>query len=428
MTPKPGIFQSRQARQSFWILLVGILLLISASISVFSSYLVYTRYNIPLSRLANQIVRDVVLAKTLPTEELTRMARALNGDGVRVMVESKPWPGAQVLPSTDPQSIRNAVRTNPFHLAFTLRLSNGQWLNIHAHRTPRGWLLVGVIVSSVVLFLALVFLCAWIVRRLDVPLGTFLQAAKRFGIDVEAPPLAVVGNADMQEVITAFNQMQDRVRRLLHDRTQMLAAISHDLRTPITRLQLRAEYLQGTNQYDKAIADLKEMENMISSILSFARDHIRSENMERFDLNALLQTLCDDLTDVGHQVVYHSDLQRLPYFARIGALKRAINNLIENAVKYGDRADISLKQTDKELQIRISDEGPGIPQDQLEKVFAPFYRVDAARSPKKSGTGLGLAVARDIIRAHGGEIHLYNRDPRGLTAVISLPKQAIALS
>jgi signal transduction histidine kinase len=217
--------------------------------------------------------------------------------------------------------------------------------------------------------------------------------------------------------------MQDRVRRLLHDRTQMLAAISHDLRTPITRLQLRAEYLQGTNQYDKAIADLKEMENMISSILSFARDHVRSENMERFDLNALLQTLCDDLADVGSHVVYHSELQRMPYFGRIVALKRAINNLIENAVKYGDRAEVSLKQTDKELQIRISDEGPGIPQDQLEKVFAPFYRVDTARSPKKSGTGLGLAVARDIIRAHGGEIRLYNREPHGLTAVISLPRQ-----
>src|SRR5690606_14278292 len=127
-------------------------------------------------------------------------------------------------------------------------------------------------------------------------------------------------------------------------------------------------YLQGTNQYDKAVADLKEMENMISSILSFARDHVRNENMERFDLNALLHTLCDDMTDMGHTVVYHSDGQRMPYVARIGALKRAINNLIDNAIKYGDRAEVFLKQTDQFVEIKISDEGPGVPADQLEKV------------------------------------------------------------
>lgn len=422
-----SLFQSRQARQSFWILFIGILLLMSASVSVFSSYRAYTAYNVSVDRLAYQIVRVVVLAKALPIKELPHMVRALNGEGVRVKIEPQPRPNAQVIQSPDPHALRQLVEANPQHLNLTLQLADGQWLNIHAHRMPHGWLLVGAIISSFVLLLALIFLCIGVIRRLDVPLSPFLQAAKRFGIDVDAPPLALRGGTEMQEVITAFNEMQDRIRRLLHDRTQMLAAISHDLRTPITRLQLRAEYLQGTDQYEKAVADLKEMENMISSILSFARDHVRSENMERFDLNALLETICDDMIDIGHSVTYHSDMQRTPYFGRIVGLKRAITNLIENAVKYGQQAEVSLKQTETELQIRVSDQGPGIPSDQLEKVFAPFYRVDTARSLKQSGTGLGLAVAQDIIRAHGGEIRLYNRDPHGLTAVISLPRQDLSL-
>lgn len=420
---RSGVFQSRQARQSFWILLIGCLFLIGAGISIFSSYLLYSRYNLSHTRLATQVVKIVVLAKALPPSELPRMVRALNTEGVRVVISDHASPHAEILQNTDPHSLRKYVHEHRTQLSVSVPLNNGQWLNLHAHRGPIIWLLISIVASSLVLLFALIFLCFWVIRRMDMPLGNFLQAAKRFGRDVEAPPLAPMGNTEMQEVIAAFNDMQDRVRRLLNDRTQMLAAISHDLRTPITRLQLRAEYLQGTDQYEKAVADLKEMENMIASILSFAKDHVRSEALERFDLNALLETLCDDMMDVGHEVIYHSDVTRMPYYARIGALKRAFNNLIDNAIKYGQRAEVYLKQTDKEIQIKISDEGPGIPEDQLEKVFAPFYRVDAARSPKQSGTGLGLAVARDIIRAHGGDILLLNRDPKGLTVVVSLPKQ-----
>jgi len=265
-------------------------------------------------------------------------------------------------------------------------------------------------------------MCAWAVKRLATPLGLFVNATKRFGVDVDAPPLALQGPPELQEVIVAFNEMQARVKRLLNDRTQMLAAISHDLRTPITRLQLRAEYLEDTNQYDKAIADLNEMENMISSVLSFARDHTQEEAMQRFDLNALLETLCNDMEDLGHDAVYHSDGSRAPYFGRISASRRAFTNLVENAIKYGEKVDVILKKVgDDILEVKISDSGPGIPESQMEKVFSPFYRVDAARSLQKAGAGLGLAVARDVIRAQGGDIQLSNREPRGLMVQVSLP-------
>ncbi len=423
MQPKHALFHSHQTRQSFWILLIGCLLIIGASLSVFSIYLLHGRRSATIQHLAINVIRAVTLARAVSPDELPQTVRLLSGGGLRVEMSPKPLLAPLTAPLTDPHKLHDYVVRNPDRIQISVPLANGQWLNIRTHRVDHTWLIVGLVFSGAVLLFALVFLCLWTIKRLDLPLRRFSEAAKQFGVDIESPPLAPIGPPEMQDVIQAFNEMQNRIRRLLHDRTQMLAAISHDLRTPITRLQLRAEYLKGTTQYEKAVADLKEMENMISSILSFARDHVRSEKRERFDLNALLESLCNDLVDVGHDVTYHSDLERMPYFARIGALKRAFANLIENAVKYGDKAEVTLKQNDKDVQIRICDEGPGIPEDQLEKVFAPFYRVDAARSPNKSGTGLGLAVARDIIRAHGGDIILKNRDPKGLTVIVTLPLQ-----
>jgi len=421
---KRGFFKSRLSRQTFWILLLGTLLIGGAGLSVFGTYLMYGRDKVNRALLAREIIRDLRIARELPLESLPHTVGQLKSPGVRVSMTPQPLPDARIIQVPNRKWIRGYVNQHPFSLKMSIMLANGQWLNIEAHRAQHKWLLTGMVVSSAALLIGLILLCLWAVKRLGIPMRSFTEAAKRFGLDVQAPPIALDGPPEMQEVIRAFNEMQSRIRRLLHDRTQMLAAISHDLRTPITRLQLRAEYLKGTAQYEKAVADLEEMEQMISSILSFARDYVRSENMERFDLNALLESVCDEMVDVSHNVKYTSKIKRLPYFGRIGALKRAFTNLIENGVKYGDSVQVSLKHNGKDIQIKIVDHGPGIPEDQFEKVFAPFYRVDQSRSPKKSGTGLGLAVARDIIRAHGGEITLFNRDePRGLVVIATLPLQ-----
>jgi len=419
---KRTILGNRAAWQSFAILFIGLVLLISTAISVFGMYLLYGRHPISASLLADEAIRSVIVARSLPISELPKVIRVLNQRGLLVRMTPQPNQQSQIIELTDPKTLRSYIYSHSYDFRISIQLANGQWLNIHGHRLRSFWISFGALISGIALFFSLMFVCIWAIKRLAWPWDEFLKAARRFGMDVEAPPLALSGPREMQVVTKAFNEMQERIRRLMNDRTQMLAAISHDLRTPITRLQLRAEYLNNTDQYDKTIADLNEMEHMISSILAFARDYASKEAKERFDLNALLEALCHDMQDVGQPVGYKPYDDKLAYYGRISALKRAINNLVENAIKYGQRADVALKIADDDnVQIIIEDNGPGIPENQMENVFSPFFRLDISRSLKQSGTGLGMAVARDIIRAHGGDIKLYNRHPKGLRVLVTLP-------
>ena len=215
--------------------------------------------------------------------------------------------------------------------------------------------------------------------------------------------------------------MQTRLHRFVEDRTQMLAAISHDLRTPLTRLRLRAEFVEDPEQQRKMLADLEEMEAMIASTLAFARDDARKEPRVPIDLAALLQSLVDDLGDAGNTVEY-SGPEHKTIACRPVALRRAIGNLIDNALKYGGCARVALLdgREDGHVAIRIDDDGPGIPEGEQEKVFAPFYRLERSRSRDTGGTGLGLSVARTIARAHGGDVTLRNRPDGGLSALLLL--------
>jgi signal transduction histidine kinase len=201
----------------------------------------------------------------------------------------------------------------------------------------------------------------------------------------------------------------------------MLAAISHDLRTMLTRFRLRAEYIDDDEQRAKALADLAEMQAMLDATLSFARDDASAEARTAVDLSSLIQTLCDDLADAG-QPVYYDGIHRVTIACRPSALGRALANLIDNAVKYGGEAKVDLSGGDDEVVILIADRGPGIPEDEREKVFAPFYRMEESRSRETGGTGLGLALARDIVRGHGGDITFEDRDGGGLVARVVLPR------
>lgn len=416
------LFKTKTALQSFLALFLGFIVISIASFFVFSIYFTYSHYHINTNQMSYEFLRAVKLGRLLPPQDLKGHMRFLRGRYLRVGLAKSPAENSQIVNFTQPKKIREVARKMYPHINASVPLADGKWLILRARVFEHNWLVAGMILSTLLLIFALYFLVFFAIKRLALPVNRFIKAARRFGVDVHAPPIAVSGPPEVQQVIIAFNEMQSRIRRLLHDRTQMLAAISHDLRTPITRLQLRAEYLP-TEQYGKAIADLTEMEKMISSILSFARDYATTDIMEKFDLNALLESICDDMVDTGFKVGYTSSGGRVPYFGRVTALKRSITNLIENAIKYGEEADVSLIVQDKQLQIKISDQGPGIREFEMENVFAPFYRVDAARSPQTSGTGLGLAVARDIIRTHGGDIKLRNREPRGLTVIVTLPKK-----
>jgi signal transduction histidine kinase len=215
--------------------------------------------------------------------------------------------------------------------------------------------------------------------------------------------------------------MQGRVARFVQDRTQMLAAISHDLKTPITRLRLRAEFIEDDEQRDKMLADLDEMEAMIASTLAFARDDATSEPRLRLDLAAMVQGMVEDMEDLGADCAY-SGPQTLVIQARPAALKRALSNLLDNALKYGRTARLSVSELGGEVLLVVDDDGPGIPEADFERVFAPFVRLEASRSRDTGGSGLGLAVARAAIRAHGGDITLANRPEGGLRVTVSLPR------
>ena len=252
------------------------------------------------------------------------------------------------------------------------------------------------------------------------PITRLAAAAERLGIDGDVSMLQETGAPEMRAAARAFNAMQLRLRRLIDDRTQMLAAISHDLKTPITRLRLRAEFIEEPGLQEKMLADLAEMEAIVASTLAFARSDARSEGSEAVDLADMLQSLAEARADSGALVGYEGPAH-LTIKARPVALRRALSNLIDNAIKYGSSAHIALRLDDRQAVVEIDDQGPGIADEQMELVFRPYYRLEGSRSRETGGVGLGLSIARAVIRAEGGEIVLTNRPEGGLRARVTLP-------
>jgi signal transduction histidine kinase len=306
-------------------------------------------------------------------------------------------------------------------LQVAVKLSDGQWLSF-ATSLPQGAPSVSwqFIISMALMGVIVIAVSVWAVRRLTAPLGMLSAAADRLGRDVAAEPLAETGTREMQQAARAFNRMQERLRRLIESRTQMLAALSHDLRTPLTLLRLRAEEVADTDERDKMLATIREMNEMIGTTLSFARDEVRVEPRRRIDIAALVESVVDDMADAGLPATMQPAAP-LTYECQPGALRRAITNLLDNAVKYGKRAQAAITYTTKAIEITIDDEGPGIPEAELPRVFQPFYRVEESRSRNTGGTGLGLAITQSIVQTHGGELTLANRPGGGLRAAIQLP-------
>jgi signal transduction histidine kinase len=269
--------------------------------------------------------------------------------------------------------------------------------------------------------IGLTALAIWVARRVTRPLGRFAAATAGFGADVAAAePLDQEGPSEIREVARAFNTMQEQIRRLLDGRTHMLAAVSHDLRTPLTRLRLRAEFVEDDAERTKMLKDMDEMEAMIHAAIAYARGDEGGESPVTVDIVTLLTEVRMELAEAGHRV----HLEYPPCALCEGrplALKRALRNLVENAVNYGGHAHLRVTAGPCDITITIDDDGPGIPETEIEKVFTPFYRLDASRSRDTGGVGLGLAVARAIIREHGGDVTLSNRPQGGLRQTVVLP-------
>ncbi|MDG4595152.1 MAG: ATP-binding protein [Candidatus Contendobacter sp.] len=272
-----------------------------------------------------------------------------------------------------------------------------------------------------VLLVSVAMLAALAVRALTRPLAVLAAAAGELGRDIRRPPLDENGPLEVRRAARAFNTMQERLIRYIEDRNRILAALSHDLKTPITRLRLRTELLDDASLREKFLTDLDDMQRMAQASLDFLRGGEDSEPIASVDLDALLESLRDDAEDTGRQVSLVGTTGQ-PLHCRPLALKRCLTNLVDNALKYGQRAEITVTDMPTRLTLSIRDRGPGIPAAELERVFEPFYRLENSRSRDTGGTGLGLSIARNIARAHGGELTLRNHPQGGVEAVLELPR------
>jgi signal transduction histidine kinase len=272
-----------------------------------------------------------------------------------------------------------------------------------------------------VLFVLSVALLAALVARMTIkPLKQLAQAAAELGNDIERPPLPERGTTEIRQAAAAFNAMQTRIRHHIKQRSHILAAITHDLQTPMTRLRLRLEKVDDEELRDKLIADLSAMQAMVREGLDLARSMESSEPLQRLALDSLVDSVCEDASDAGQSVSFHGKTG-VSLMARPVALRRCLTNLLDNAAKYGHAAKVESSLENGFAVIRIRDQGPGIPENMLEKVFNPFYRIEDSRSRETGGTGLGLTIARNIIEQHGGTIILRNHPAGGLQVTISLP-------
>jgi signal transduction histidine kinase len=259
------------------------------------------------------------------------------------------------------------------------------------------------------------------VRWVTGPLSALAAAAEKLGRDIDRPPLAEEGPLEVRRAASAFNTMQQRLSRFLSDRARVLTAMSHDLKTPLTRLRLRLETVNDPDLRVKIEKDLDEMQSMVTQTLDYMRDSSKGEATQQIDLMALLETVQIDFRDTGGTVEIKGIVAQ-PYVGRPLALRRCLNNLVQNAIRYGGRAMIEVEDTAKQVVVRVVDDGPGIPEQELERAFEPFYRGERSRNRETGGTGLGLGIARNIARAHGGDLVLRNRPGGGLEAILSLPR------
>jgi signal transduction histidine kinase len=303
------------------------------------------------------------------------------------------------------------------------RLNDGALITFNARQPQESVVWPYQLLLSLGVLLAVVIAVTLLaVRWVTKPLDTLAAAAQSLGEDINRPPLDERGPLEVGRAARAFNAMQQKLSKFISDRTRIFAAMSHDLKTPITRLRLRAELLDDAELRAKFVKDLEEMEAMVGSALDFMRGVDQKSPAQPVDVMALLESLQADAREIGSDVAIEGAVEA-PYRGHAQTLKRCVGNLIDNAVKYGKRATLVVADTPAELTITARDAGPGIPEAELERVFEPFYRLDASRNRATGGSGLGLTIARNIARAHGGEVVLRNRAGGGLEAVLTLPRR-----
>ena len=332
----------------------------------------------------------------------------------------KPWTEmpAHAWPLSRPAKFLYLDDSNGMGLA--VQLKDGSWLNTaFAKKMVNPLWTSQSIISLAVTAIVLSICAAFIARGMTHPMRRLAVAAEALGRGESVAPLPENGPDEIRQTAEAFNLMQARLQRFVEDRTRMLAAIGHDLRTPLTSLRLRAEFVSDDETREKMLSTLDELRTMTEATLAFSREQAIAEDTRNVNLTALVESLCDDLVELGHDITF-LDSSKIGYRCRADALKRAVRNLVENAVRYGERARVSVTARANAIEIVVDDDGPGIPNEVMDSVFAPFFRLENSRNRETGGIGLGLSIARNMVRHHGGDVILSNTGS-GLRAVISLP-------
>ena len=348
------------------------------------------------------------------------LARTLSVDAADIVI-TQPITRILILHSSTARRLAiedQPILYGPFKLGIHQR--NGRWLVVQ----PGGGIGIGawqqrLLLVFAVTALALTPLAWWFARRLAAPIAALAAGAERLGRDPRAPPLEPRGSAEVIAAVNAFNEMQERLRRHVEYRTTLVGAIAHDLRTPLTRLRFRIEAVpEGLRE--KLSSDIDEMEAMVSATMEFARESARPRARGKLEIASLVETVMDEAEETGADAAA-LNAERLVVDGDPMGLKRVLENLVNNALKFGGRARARALTRDGMAVVEVDDDGPGIPPGEMERAFEPFHRLEASRSRDTGGLGLGLAVARAIARAHGGDVTLANRPEGGLRATLTLP-------
>ena len=309
--------------------------------------------------------------------------------------------------------------------SFDVRLKNGQWVRIEASLKPSAPALPNDFYVHLLVSLGIIVLVVMlVVRQATKPLQQLAQAADNLGQDLDAPSLPETGSAELRTAAQAFNRMRDKIKRLIDERSRALAAVSHDLRTPLTRLRLRSELIDDERLREQMSADLDAMAQMIDATLDYLRGLRDSEPVRPIDIDALLESLAEDSAALGRPISIEGKAWS-SYPGRLSALRRGIQNLIDNAFKYGTAPRLRIEDSPDVLRVIVEDDGPGIPPEALTRVTEPYYRPDAARASSTGGVGLGLSIVKDVALLHGGELRIANRPQAGVQAILELPRKTV---
>lgn len=342
------------------------------------------------------------------------------GVAIDTSVTQKPrWP-LQFSAQEPIKKIIETIKEKKQSAQLSYHLNNREWLNYSEQPIQNSYNLVALLLLTEVLIVGFILWHLFSIRRLRSTLKDVTYSAKNLGLDINASPLKAYGPTVVKNSIDAMNKMQIKIQELVKNRTRLLAAISHDLRTPITRLKLRSQFIEDESVVYKINKDLDEMQSMINATLAFSRNDMLHEQKNSLDVSALLSSICYDFIDTGHKVELINTVQTVKIQGRSLSLKRAFENIINNGLKYGSEVKVHTQRTKKAFEIKIADNGSGIPEAEIKEVFKAFYRSKNQRANRSTGAGLGLTIAQEVFQEHNAILELENGTDKGLIATIKI--------